>query len=139
MRSRPESHPLLGEARATTRRVSRTFGLACRLLPREVRDDVYLLYLVFRRIDDAVDEGSPDAADRVAALEAWASPGSEALAADATCEVRILRSLAQRYPIPRAALLDFCTGMREDLSVQPIATEADLDRYCYRVAGTVGI
>ena len=57
----------------TTRRVARTFALACRLLPREVRDDVYLLYLVFRTLDDLVDDGMPEAAARIAAVEAWAA------------------------------------------------------------------
>ena len=60
-------------AKETTRRVARTFALACRLLPRDVRDDVYLLYLVFRTLDDAVDNGEPDAAGRLAAVEAWAA------------------------------------------------------------------
>ena len=44
------------EARATTKRVARTFAIACRLLPRGLRDDVYRLYLVFRTLDDLVDE-----------------------------------------------------------------------------------
>jgi hypothetical protein len=39
--------PLLVQAQATTREVGRTFALACRVLPRGVRDDIYLLYLVF--------------------------------------------------------------------------------------------
>jgi phytoene desaturase len=51
---------VLAEARATTNRVARTFSIACRLLPRELRDDVYLLYLVFRTLDDLVDDGMPD-------------------------------------------------------------------------------
>jgi phytoene synthase len=134
--SRREEDPLLWEARATTRRVARTFSLACRLLPREVRDDVYLLYLVFRRIDDVVDEREPDALARVGAVEAWARGEPGALR---TCEVRILTELAMRYPIPPAALLEFCAGMREDLELRPVRTEAELDRYCYRVAGTVGV
>ena len=58
---------------ATTQPVARTFALACRLLPRDVRDDVYLLYLVFRTLDDLVDEGRPEAAERVAAVERWAA------------------------------------------------------------------
>ena len=57
----------LVEARDTTRRVARTFALACRMLPRDLRDDVYLLYLVFRTLDDLVDEGRPAAPARVAA------------------------------------------------------------------------
>ena len=101
-----------------------------------MRDDVYLLYLVFRTLDDLVDEGRPEAAERVAAVEAWA-------------EARPVRPLArgrrsstsQRCVIrlPRQALADFCAGMREDLAGADFATEQDVDRYCYRVAGTVGL
>ena len=93
--------PELLEARETTERVARTFALACRLLPREVRDDVHLLYLVFRTLDDLVDDA--------------------------------------RHRLPRWAMADFCAGMRDDLTGTPVLTEADLERYCYRVAGTVGI
>ncbi len=57
------------EARDTTNRVARTFSIATRLLPRDVRDDVYCLYLVFRTLDDLVDDGLPEAEERVAAVE----------------------------------------------------------------------
>jgi phytoene synthase len=135
----PSAHPdaaLLAEARATTRRVARTFALACRLLPRAVRDDVYLLYLVLRTLDDSVDEAWPDAEARLQAVEAWGAGGAGGAE---FAEARILARLAARHPLPRQALLDFCAGMREDLCHVPPATEADVDRYCYRVAGTVGI
>jgi phytoene synthase len=127
--------PVLVEARDTTRRAARTFALACRLLPRSVRDDVYLLYLVFRTIDDLVDFGMPDAAARVAAVDAWAcgEPAEEP-----TREVAILERLAERHPLPRRALRELCTGMRGDLAGEAPATEEELDRYCFRVAGTVG-
>jgi 15-cis-phytoene synthase len=125
----------LTEARATTRRAGHTFALACRLLPRAVRDDVYLLYLVFRTLDDLVDEGRPEALSRVEAVEAWA----ECRRGDRTREVVVLDALAARYPLPRGAVADFCTGMRQDLARAKFATEADVDRYCYRVAGTVGV
>jgi phytoene/squalene synthetase len=62
---------MVEEARSTTRRFARTFAIACRLLPRDVRDDVYLLYLVFRTLDDLVDFGDPDAEGHVAAVERW--------------------------------------------------------------------
>jgi len=127
--------PLGAEARATTRRVARTFALACRLLPRTVRRDVYLLYLVFRTLDDLVDEGRPEAAARLAAVEAWSAgaPGER------TREVDVLAALAARHPLPRPALAEFCEGMRWDMERREFATEAELDAYCYRVAGTVGV
>ena len=125
---------LLAEARQTTRSVARTFAIAARLLPREVRDDVYLLYLVLRTLDDLVDELRPEAAARVTAVESWCDGGEAA-----TTEARILADLAGRHPIPRDAVSDFCAGMRSDLAFTPLRTEANLDEYCYRVAGTVGV
>jgi 15-cis-phytoene synthase len=122
------------EARATTRRVGRTFAIACRLLPRGVRDDVYLLYLVFRTLDDLVDFGDPGAEERIAAVEAWCEGGPPT-----SRETGVLERLDRGYGLPREALLEFCRGMRDDLDGVPILTEADVDRYCYRVAGTVGV
>lgn len=128
-------HPDLVEARAVTRQVATTFALACRLLPAAIRDDVYLLYLVFRTLDDLVDDGLPEAAAHVEAAAAWAEgrPGAR------TREVDVLDALACRYPLPLAAIADFCAGMRQDLAAERFATERELDRYCYRVAGTVGV
>jgi len=126
--------PTLAEARATTKRVARTFALAARLLPREIRDDVYRLYLVFRTLDDLVDDGEPDALGRVVAVEGWCRGG-----AARTPETRLLAGLDARHGLPRDALLDFCAGMRHDLDGDLVLTEDDLETYCYRVAGTVGI
>jgi 15-cis-phytoene synthase len=132
----PADERVLAEARATTERVARTFAIACRMLPREVRDDVYLLYLVLRTLDDLVDEARPDAHERVAIVRAWAAGEAEEVG---TPEVRILRSLARRHPLPRQAVDEFCLGMESDLCFVPPATEAELDVYCHRVAGTVGV
>jgi 15-cis-phytoene synthase len=131
---RPGAAGLDREARATTRRHARTFAVACRLLPGSVRGAVYRLYLVFRTLDDLVDEGDPLAEAAVGAVESWAVDGIAR-----SRETAVLAELARQYPIPRAALADFCRGMRQDLAAARHATEHDLDRYCYRVAGTVGV
>jgi 15-cis-phytoene synthase len=122
-------------AQSVTEQKATTFAFACRLLPHEVRDDVYLLYLVFRALDDLVDEGAPDASERVRAVARWAQEA----ACEPTPEVNVLESLARRYPLPRQAVADFCAGMDQDLAGARFATERELERYCYRVAGTVGI
>jgi phytoene synthase len=126
---------VLDEARQTTNRVARTFSIACRLLPRHLRNDVYLLYLVFRTLDDLVDDGDGAAPSRVAAVRAWAAGGP----AEQTREVAILRALGERHRLPRDAFAEFCAGMEHDLVGAPLRTEADVDRYCFRVAGTVGV
>jgi phytoene synthase len=130
---RPDD-PTLQAARSTTNRVARTFAIACRMLPRDVRDDVYRLYLVFRTLDDLVDFGDPAAEARVEAVEEWCVWG-----VISSPESAVLADLDTRYVIPRDAMLDFCRGMRGDLEGRPLLTEDELETYCYRVAGTVGI
>jgi phytoene synthase len=127
--------PPLEPARALMATRATTFSLASSLLPPGLRDDVARLYLVFRSLDDLVDDGDPGASERVAAVSAWArsQPGAD------SPEVRALRDLARRHPISREAVSDFCLGMEQDLAPLPFASERDVDRYCYRVAGTVGL
>jgi phytoene synthase len=147
---RPEIRALLPEARQTINRVARSFSLAARLLPNQIRNDVELLYLVLRTLDDLVDVdvraggSTRDAAERrIAAAEAWASgEGIGATAANApevSRELLILGDLARRHPeLPRDAVHDFLAGMRADLTGPQIATDEDAVHYCYQVAGTVG-
>ncbi|MFO1539344.1 MAG: phytoene/squalene synthase family protein [Chloroflexota bacterium] len=114
--------------------MARTFDLATRFLPGPVRRDVRRLYLVLRTLDDLVDEGDPGADLAVAQVGAWVRDG-----AVAGREATILADLAARHPLlPRDAVGDFLDGMRADLAGPAHRTAADLDLYCYRVAGTVG-
>lgn len=116
------------------RRVARTFNLATFLLPSDLRRDVRRLYLVLRTLDDLVDTGDPDALRRLALVEAWAEGGRVE-----GPEAPVLDDLARRYPqLARDAVLDFCAGMRSDLSGPKHETASDLALYCYQVAGTVG-
>lgn len=142
---RPEIRALLPEARQTINRVARSFSLAARLLPSQIRNDVELLYLVLRTLDDLVDVdvraggSTRDAAERrIAAIEAWANGETDGTAA-ASRELLILDDLARRHPdLPRDAVHDFLTGMRADLAGPQIATDEEAAHYCYQVAGTVG-
>ena len=147
---RPEIRALLPEARQTINRVARSFSLAARLLPNQIRNDVELLYLVLRTLDDLVDVdvraggSTRDAAEqRIAAIEAWASRdeigASAGGAAEVSRELLILDDLARRHPdLPRDAVHDFLAGMRADLAGPQIETDQDAAHYCYQVAGTVG-
>lgn len=133
-RRAPAARAALTEARATHRAVGRTFWLASRMLPRDVRDDVHLLYLVLRTLDDAVDERWSNATTVLGGVEAWAG-GAPA----ATREAKLLADLSTRYPLDGSVVADFCQGMRDDLSARVLVTEDEVDTYCYRVAGTVGL
>jgi phytoene synthase len=123
-----------GEARVVMARVARTFDLATRLLPAEVRTDVRRLYLVLRTLDDVVDGRHAEAERRIDAVEAWAR-GEPSYGR----EVELLTDLAARHPgLPRDAVEAFCAGMRADMRGPRHTTDEDLDTYCYQVAGTVG-
>ncbi len=128
VRRAPRDAPDVMRTRASS------FSAASRLLPEEVRADVTALYSVFRALDDLVDDGAGDAGARIAAVERWAHSRSAH-----GPEVDALQAIAQRRRFPRAAVADFCAGMRHDLEGARCVTERDLDRYCYRVAGTVGV
>jgi phytoene synthase len=111
-----------------------TFSAGLLLLPTRLQQDARRLYHLLRTIDDLVDEHDPLAEQRIHAIERWLHGKNSK-----TPETTILARLAQRYPLPNHALLDFCRGMRDDLEGRTIDTEADLESYCHKVAGTVGI
>jgi phytoene synthase len=133
MRSRGAA-PQTTERKAATALDTSTFSAGIRLLPSDLQADARHLYRVLRTIDDLVDDEDPQAESRVQAIEHWAS-GQET----DTPETRILVDLSRRYPLPPEALIEFCQGMYDDLARKPIETEADLERYCQYVGGTVGV
>lgn len=140
----PRVAALLPEAQATINRVARSFALAARFLPRHVRDDINLLYLALRRLDDLVDLEAPsgsaqraDAEQRLAAIRAWID--TSAVSDAGGDELAIFADLKRRVPtLPIDAIGAFLDGMEGDLSGPVTESDADLDRYCYQVAGTVG-
>jgi phytoene synthase len=140
----PRVAALLPEAQATINRVARSFALAARFLPRQVRNDINLLYLALRRLDDLVDLEAPsgsaqraDAARRLAAIRTWLSSG--AIDADGGDELAIFVDLQRRTPsLPTDAIGAFLDGMEGDLAGPVMESDAELDLYCYQVAGTVG-
>ncbi|HEX3517761.1 MAG TPA: phytoene/squalene synthase family protein [Solirubrobacteraceae bacterium] len=119
---------------ATVAADTSTFAPGLRLMRGEIGTDVSRLYRVLRTLDDLVDEGDRRAPQRVEAIERWVH-GHEA----ESPEVEVFADLARRYPLERDAVLEFCTGMHHDLAARAIETEADLDRYCRYVGGSVGV
>ena len=140
----PRVAALLPEAQATINRVARSFALAARFLPRDVRDDINLLYLALRRLDDLVDLEAPsgsaqraNAQQRLVAIRTWLSTGTIADAGGD--ELAIFVDLQRRTPaLPTDAIGAFLDGMESDLAGPVMESDADLDLYCYQVAGTVG-
>jgi phytoene synthase len=106
------------------------------LLPAASRDDAAVCYAFCRLADDAVDE-APDLPSARAALAQLRAE----LRGD--CSARPLvaawSALVARRGIPNYATEGLLDGMESDLEAVRIADDAELIRYCYRAAGTVGL
>jgi phytoene synthase len=124
------------EAAAIVRASNSSFVPAFWSLPADRRKDLETLYAFCRRADDIADAEGHEQTDRYAALEAWRTafrdPGLRGLPDN-------LRDLILRRGLDRSLLRDLLDGTATDLAAPVrMATRADLDLYCHRVAGTVG-
>jgi len=117
----------------------RTFYWASFLLGPKAAREAGELYYCCRQLDDIADEGTAainerlDMLDTVKdAVESDDQDNHNALA------LRCLE-VAKRSPECQQALIHLIQGMQQDLGRVALLTEAELDQYCYRVAGTVGL
>ena len=149
------------------RQVSRSFYLTLKVLPRAVRGQIGLAYLLARTTDTIADTEVLPAAERLAALEALreaiagraAAPSFGQLAEQQAdpAEAMLLQrvgealSLLDSFPddreLIRNVLAVIISGQELDLKrfsgsaqgeVVSLETPAELDDYTYRVAGVVG-
>jgi phytoene synthase len=133
----PVSGPDAGES---IRRHSRSFSFASRLLPPAKRADVERLYAWCRWCDDGVDAAAaPQEAlafvDRASEDVRRIAAGTSPVAAESLW----LAELVGRHNLPIEAASALLQGMRSDLTPAAGFHEADLWRYCFRVAGAVGV
>lgn len=118
---------------------SKSFDLASRLLPAECRDDAAAVYAWCRRVDDAIDLAEPAQQplalarlrEELAAIYAGAPQTEPVL--QAFQQVVTIRGIPARYPG------ELLSGMEMDVAGQRYETMEELLRYCYRVAGVVGL
>jgi len=129
-------HAALAQAKQTLAAKGKTFNWARRLLNPTHGNRAARLYAFCRYLDDLADEAaSPtEAHTRLQAVDtALQSGGStDPKVADA---LLLFRECGIDAAIPR----ELIKGLLDDLSAVRIRDEAELLRYCYRVAGTVGL
>ena len=121
----------------------RTFHFAARFLSPKMRHDVVTLYAFFRTLDDLVDvpaEGRriEDIRIELGAWRSWFTGGRSFPAPREPLGSR-LSAVLDEHCVPTTIFLDFLEGMFSDLEPQEMHNFAELHRYCYRVAGTVGL
>ncbi len=125
------------EVERLTRKRARNFAYGIMVLPREKRRAIAAIYAFARRVDDIADGNLPPAEKRVQLIQLQA-----ALQQTVTKDDAMLVALADartRFPIPGSALHALVDGGLQDLEQQRYATFDELDGYCRKVAGAVGV
>lgn len=139
-------------SRALTKASRSNFYYAFLFLPKAKREALYAVYAFCRLTDDLVDEthstvsgGSP-ATGGVAAgtplerVKAWRAELDACFRGEATHPVTArLAEVTRAFPIPRGYFEELLNGVEMDLTKTRYATFAELQQYCYRVAGVVGL
>lgn len=123
---------VLRSSRESMRRNARTFSLAAAFLPADRRDEAAVIYALCRRIDDLGDEDG----DRVGLERLRAELEGREPACPLVAE---FLAISKRSGVPVGPALHLIDGVQSDLGTVRMTDDADLLRYCYRVAGTVGL
>ncbi|HEX8824437.1 MAG TPA: phytoene/squalene synthase family protein [Archangium sp.] len=153
-------------AREVTRNHAKSFFFASFLLFGMRRKAAFALYAFCRRLDDMVDvadgaargavpEGLAErlASTRRAVAELYLEtpeladprmppPATRASGGDGpwnAAELAALVDCIRRFRVPEQPMQDLISGMEMDLTKRRYASWAELDLYCYRVAGVVGL
>lgn len=137
---------LVEQAHLSIKRGSKSFAAASRLFDRTTRERVWLLYAWCRACDDLADAqqfggalgDQSNRADAVATIRARtvAAMAGEPTGDPAFDALGVLRS---ETAISQAMLDDVIAGFDLDAAGWRPRSEADMLRYCYHVAGAVGV
>jgi phytoene synthase len=127
--------------RQLTRRTAHNFGWAFLTLPHDRRAAMNALYAFMRIADDCSDDVSLMLEERREALAAWSDAFTAALNGEMPTHPALpaVADIVKRYDIPPQYFQDVLTGVARDMEPVAIATFAELEDYCYHVAGAVGL
>lgn len=129
--------------RQETAQWAKTFYLGTLLMPPTKRRAIWAIYVWCRRTDELMDSPQAQALPAetlLARLDAW-EERTRALFDGHTVDDldRVMVDTMERFPQPKQAYLDMIEGQRMDVRKHRYASFAELELYCYRVAGTVGL
>ncbi|NDC39672.1 MAG: phytoene/squalene synthase family protein, partial [Proteobacteria bacterium] len=105
---------------------SKSFSLASLFLPKSCREKVLVLYQWCRRCDDAIDD-APDLQSARARLSLMEDRSS------------VNAALSGPQWLDNWQRSEFIAGMRMDVEGRRYANLQELEQYCFRVAGVVGL
>jgi phytoene synthase len=134
--------------RAVTRQAAKNFYYGLKLLPSVKRAVMYALYAYMRLVDDIADAHAGDGRtteDRIAELERWRDQTRAILEGCPPAEGShpvwpAFYEAVHRFNVPAKVFDAIIAGQEQDLAGSvSFRTFAELEEYCYRVAGVVGL
>lgn len=126
--------------RQITAKYSKTFYLATMLMSEEKRRAIWAIYVWCRRTDELVD-GPAAAMTTPETLDRWEAHLESLFKGHPIEDLDVaLVDTLKRFPtLDIQPFRDMIAGQRMDLYQSRYETFEELDLYCYRVAGTVGL
>lgn len=136
--------PTLADSYAYCQTLARTTGrnfyFSFLTLPRPMFRDMCVLYAFMRHTDDLGDDPDRPVPERRQRLQEWRGEVDAAFqSAQRGPILPALADVAQRRGIPHEYLREVIAGVESDLTPRRFETFAELERYCYQVAGAVGL
>lgn len=141
--------------RRITQQASKTFYWGSSFLPQPKRKAIWAVYAFCRMVDDIVDEAVEaegmqgprvghlyGAKDTRRELEHWQQSLQCVYEEEGSCDNPIMQAwedMLQTYAVPIKPALELLDGVAMDLSKRRYHNFEELELYCYRVAGTVGL
>lgn len=119
----------------STRHNSKTFYFATAFLPGALRRAIRALYAFCRATDDLVDKHGASLAD----VEAWRAAAARPAPAQRDPLLLAWSLVRDRYGVETRYQDELIDGIALDLVKRQYASWAELERYCYLVASTVGL
>ena len=132
-------------ARDICQRHAKSFYFASHFLPPAKRYNAYAVYAFCRLLDDAVDEAIDEKSqlEHLIEFDELLDGAYEGNSPDEPIERdKALRAFAitvKQCGIPKRLFQDLAEGCRMDLTVSRYADWPALEKYCYHVAGVVGV
>jgi phytoene synthase len=116
-----------------------SFSLSFVFLDPPQRQAITALYAFCRQVDDIADN-CRELTVAQTSLNWWADEIERIYLGQATHPIGLaLQDALQNFPLEKAWLHDILTGVRQDLVKTRFTDRAELEQYCYYVAGAVGL
>ena len=130
----------LNHVRSIVARSGSSFLAGMRVLPQPHREAMYAIYAFCRELDDIADTPG-DMGGRIDRLEGWRDEIVGLYAGRPTHPItRALRRPVESYALPQPEFHAIVDGMEMDLrGVMQAPSITELETYCRRVAGAVGL